>query len=112
MSDSGLYRQYSVYFGEVPDPRLERCKRHELSDIILLSLLAILSGAENWTEVALFGRTHEVALRKVLKLCNGIPSHDTTGRVFSLLDAEKFQAGFMAWARSMMKVEGESRHAA
>ena len=107
MSGSGLHEQFSVFFEDLPDPRPDRCKRHELRDIMLLGLLAILSGAESWTEVELFGRTHEETLRRVLKLSSGIPSHDTIGRVFGLLDAQKFQDGFVAWARSMLKTTGE-----
>lgn len=101
-----LFEELTAFFDSLPDPRLDRCKRHELSDILLLSLFAVLSGADSWTDIELFGKAHKSALRQVLKLPNGVPSHDTIGRVFSLLSARQFEHCFIQWAQSLMQVAG------
>ena len=61
----------------------------------------MICGADNWVEIEEFGKAKEDWFRRFLKLPNGIPSHDTFGRVFSLLDPEQFSACFMDWVRSV-----------
>ena len=70
----------------VPDPRVERSKLHLLSDILFIALCAVIAGAETYTEMASFGKIHFDWFKRFLKLPNGIPSHDTFGRVLSLID--------------------------
>lgn len=85
----------------VPDPRIERHKDHLLSEILAISVLAMLCGAEHFTEFEQFGKAKEEWLRAFLKLPNGIPSHDTFGRVFSLIDPEAFAQRFREWTESL-----------
>ena len=95
-------------FDGLTDPRLERTRLHSLRDIIILSILAVICGADGFVQIEDFGRAKEEWLRKVLDLPNGIPSHDTVGRVFSLLDPEAFAACFMAWVGTVAeRIEGE-----
>jgi hypothetical protein len=75
------------FFDELEDPRLDRTKLHALGDILFITLCAVICGADTWTEVEWFGHNKEEWLRRFLPLVNGIPSHDTFGRVFSRLDA-------------------------
>jgi hypothetical protein len=85
---------FNQFFRSVEDPRLNRQKRDSLLDIIGIDFCAAIAGAESWTEIADFGRAKEDWLRTFLKLPNGIPSHDTFGRVFCLLDPGQFQEAF------------------
>jgi predicted transposase YbfD/YdcC len=96
-----------VYFGDMPDPRvMGRCD-HKLIDIIIVAICAVLSGAETWDEVELFGEEREAWLKRFLDLANGIPSHDTFRRVFSLLDARLFQERFIGWVEQAFQVKRE-----
>ena len=95
-------------FGILEDPRTGHARRHELLDIIVITLCAVICGADNWVEIEEFGKAKEEWFRRFLKLPNGIPSHDTFGRVFGLLDPEQFSACFMDWVRSVSELaQGE-----
>lgn len=73
----------------VADPRMDRSKRHQLVDILVIALCGFLAGCETWVDVELFGSAKQKWLQKFLALPNGIPSHDTFGRVFALLDPQQ-----------------------
>jgi len=88
-----------AHFGGLVDPRVARTRRHELLDIVAIALCAVVCGADSWVDVAAWGETKLDWLRGFLALPNGIPSHDTFGRVFARLDPEQFEACFVAWAR-------------
>lgn len=90
-------------FGTVEDPRVNRQRRHNLLDIIAIAVCAVVGGADSWVDVALFGRSKDAWFRTFLELPNGIPSHDTFGRVFSLLDPVAFQQAFQAWVRAIQQ---------
>ena len=89
------------HFGQIQDPRIDRSKRHKLIDIIIISILAVICGAERWVDIENFGKSKIDWLKSFLELPNGIPSHDTFGRVFSLIDPEEFQMSFQSWVRSI-----------
>ena len=88
-------------FADLEDPRVVGRTAHKLIDIIVVALCAIVCGAEGWVENELFGEAKEDWLRQFLDLPNGIPSHDTFGRVFGQLDAQAFQQGFNRWVKSV-----------
>jgi len=85
--------QFSVHFGAIPDPRAANA-RHDLVEVMFVALAAVLCGAEDCTEMALFARSKLDLLRQVVKLEHGAPSHDTFSRVFRLLAPEPFEAAF------------------
>lgn len=87
-------------FAQVTDPRVERTKGHFLLDIIVIAVCGVICGADNWVEIELWGQENESWLRQFLALPNGIPSHDTLGRVFARLDEPEFQNAFLAWVQS------------
>lgn len=92
-------------FADLPDPRMDRTKRHKLSDIIVLTLCGAICGVDNWVEMERFGRAKEKWFSTFLELPNGIPSHDTFGRVFAALDPDAFRRCFIAWVESLAVVD-------
>ena len=88
------------HFSSLTDPRILLKTRHKLIDIIVITLCAVLAGADEWTEIAEFGRIKEQWFRTFLELPFGIPSHDTFGRVFSMIRPEEFEKCFLDWVRA------------
>lgn len=91
---------------QLTDPRLPRRRKHELIDVLMIAVTALLCGAENFSHMAQFGKAKEAWLRTFLTLANGIPSHDTFRRVFMLLSPEKFSAVFLSWTQSLRRAVG------
>ena len=88
-------------FAEVDDPRRSQARLHALEDILLMATLAVICGADSWTEVELFGRQKQAWLETFLELPHGIPSHDTFGRVFARLDPHQLEGCFARWVQSL-----------
>jgi len=84
-------------FGDLPDARVERRTDHDLLDIVVLTLCAVMSGAAGWDNIEDWGREREVWLRRYLRLRNGIPGHDTIRRVFETLSPMALELRFEAW---------------
>ncbi len=84
------------HFGQVKDPR-NLGVDHFLIEIITIAICAVVCGADDWVEIEQFGQAKEKWLRTFLILPNGIPSHDTFGRVFGLIEPREFQNGFVSW---------------
>ena len=92
------------HFRKVTDPRRDRTKDHKLIDIISIAICAVICGAEGWVDIELFGKSKLPWLKTFLELPNGIPSHDTFGRVFSLIDAQQFQLAFYEWVLAVNEI--------
>jgi DDE_Tnp_1-associated len=89
------------YLSAITDPRVQRTQAHGFHDILMISICALLCGAENFVEFQRFGEAKRAWLAGFLKLPNGIPSHDTFGRVFALLDPRQFSECFTNWTRRL-----------
>jgi predicted transposase YbfD/YdcC len=89
------------YFASVPDPRIQRSQRHPLASVLVLSLCAVVCGADSFVAIEHFGRAREDWLETFLELPNGIPSHDTIGRIFAMLDPKALEEAFRQWAAAM-----------
>lgn len=92
------------HFSKVTDPRKDRTKEHKLIDIIVIAICGVVCGAEGWVDIELYGNSKLHWLSTLLELPNGIPSHDTFGRVFSLIDAQQFQFAFYDWVLAVNEI--------
>ncbi len=90
-------------FADLEDPRDDNA-RHDLHELLLIALCAVLCGGEDCSDMALFGRAKEPFLRRFLRLRHGVPSHDTFSRVFRLLDPEQFRGCFIAFMQRFAKL--------
>ena len=92
------------HFVTLEDPRDPAKRRHKLIDMVVIAIAAVICGADDWVGVAAFGRAKETWFRQFLELPNGIPAHDTFGRVFSLLAPGAFEECFRAWVAAIRQV--------
>ena len=96
-----LRKRVLQYFQQLQDPRVERTKDHSLVAIITIAILAVLSGADGFVAVETYGKAKRAWLETFLDLPHGIPSHDTFGRVFGLLDPQELRNSFLGWVSSI-----------
>lgn len=93
-------------FAELRDPRVQGRCDHQLIDILAITLLAVMCGAEDWPDIEEFGKRRQAWLSTFLRLLNGIPSHDTLRRVFGLLDRKQFAACLFQWTQALHEATG------
>lgn len=97
---------FADYFADLPDPRVDRTKKHRLGDILVIAVCAVIAGADSFREVETFGRAKHAWLKRFLALPNGVPSHDTFNRVFAALDRRAFAAGCARWMAGLAEAVG------
>lgn len=85
------------YLRCLKDPRINRCKRHLLNDIIMMAICAVVAGADTWKDIATFARRRKDWFQRFLELPNGIPSQHTFRRTFDRLDPLALQKGLVKW---------------
>jgi len=93
-------------FVTIPDPRQAWKVEHDLVELLVVAVNAVLVGADTFVEIELWAKEKIEWLRKYLRLANGIPSHDTFGRLFGLIDAKAFEAAFRRWVSGILPVLG------
>lgn len=96
------------HFSSIPDPRLNRRKQHKLSDIFFITLCASICGANDWVAVEMFGKAKREWFTELLGLENGIPSHDTFGNVFAVIDTQMFSECFSRWVADLTELSDEN----
>lgn len=94
------------HFARLKDPRRAHRRLHLLQDIIVIALCATIANAQDWQDIATFGRKRERWLRRFLPLPHGIPSHDTFERVFDRLNPGAFQSCFRSWVQAVQQALG------
>ena len=93
------------HFSELPDPRKPRGIRHELSDIVIISILAVICGANTYSQIHQYALAQEGWLSTFLRLPSRIPSQDTFERIFAILNPEAWQAKFLQWTKQSALTE-------
>ena len=101
-----LRKSVLSHFQHLQDPRVERTKEHSLVAIITIAILAVLSGANGFVGIQTYGKAKQAWLETFLDLPHGIPSHDTFGRVFAVLDPIELQNSFLGWIGSITEKLG------
>jgi hypothetical protein len=94
------------YLRRLKDPRINRCKRHLLIDIITMAVCAVIGEADTWKDVVIFARRRKQWFQRFLELPNGIPSHHTFERVFDRLDPQALQQGLIEWLHCISETIG------
>lgn len=109
VADIGCIQQSLVeHFSDIKDPRVERTKKHQLTDILVIAILAIIAGGQGWEDMENYGISKQQWLEEFLALPNGIPSDDTFRRVFEFIDPEALNRCFLRWVETLItKMGGE-----
>jgi hypothetical protein len=97
-----LQASFSTYFDDLPDPRVERTKQHLLKDILVITILAVIAGADGWEDIENYGISKQKWLEEFLELPNGIPSDDTFRRVFEKLNPKALEQKLSQWLQQIM----------
>ena len=96
------------HFEDVPDPRFAKGVRHSLRTILTIAFVATICGADEWTEIEEFGKDKLRLFQDTFGVAQrGVPSHDTFGRFFAILEPKAFQECFLAWIKSMTDIAGQ-----
>ena len=97
-----LQGSLSSYFDDVPDPRVNRTKRHLLKDILVIAIWSTIAGGDGWEDMENYGISKQQWLQKFLDLPNGIPSDDTWRRVFEKLDPKVWEQKLTQWVKQLI----------
>ncbi len=95
------------HFSDLEDPRIDRRKLYTVSEILLLTLCAVIAGCDGWADIEAYGKAKAPFLRRYLSYDNGTPSDDTLRRFFRALDPNSFRQRFIAWAQTLTTVDGQ-----
>jgi predicted transposase YbfD/YdcC len=109
VADIGSIQQSLVeHFSDIKDPRVDRTKKHQLTDILVIAILAVIAGAQGWEDIENYGISKQQWLEEFLVLPNGIPSDDTFRRVFEFINPEELNRCFLRWVETLVtKMGGE-----
>ncbi len=94
------------HFSSVTDPRIQKKIKHKLIDIITITICASICGANDWVSVAHYGQSKMDWFKSFLELKNGIPSHDTFGNIFSVLQIDEIESCFLSWIQTISEMTG------
>lgn len=92
-------------FGNIPDPRVQGRCMYPLLEVMTIAICAALAGSETWVDIETFGNSKKAWLAQFLELKHGIPSHETFGNVFAMIDSDAFQRSFVRWVQGVFTVQ-------
>ncbi|MGL4826204.1 MAG: ISAs1 family transposase, partial [Vibrionaceae bacterium] len=101
-----MSQTFLQHFAYISDPRIERCKKHNLLDILFLAISAVMSGSEGWEDIEDFGHIKLDWLRQYRPFEAGIPRHDTIARVICRLKPAEIEKAFQSWISSLIAETG------
>lgn len=101
--DSTIHEHFSTLI----DPRVDRTQKHPFINVLFIAVCGVICGADSWVAIERYGKSKTQWLSNFLDLSEGIPSHDTFGRVFAALDIEAFGACFCSWVAALTHTESE-----
>lgn len=107
MKGSEALELFEKHFNEVKDQRKGQGQLHPLHNIFVISVLAVICGADDFIEIELFGKSKYSFLSKILDLKHGIPSHDTFGRVLAAINPNEFRKCFISWVDSLREIAND-----
>lgn len=94
-------------FAQLPDPRVERTRKHSIESILFLCVCAVVCGANDLVAIERFGVARRAFLERFVEFASGIPSHDTIGRVLAKLDPAALEALFARWMRAVAEATNQ-----
>ncbi len=101
-------QEWTSFFEPLEDPRGKQGREHDFLSIVMIAILATIAGAEGWDDIELYAESHQVWLKELLELRNGVPHADTYRRVFALINPEFLQNCFLDWVRQIVtQTKGE-----
>jgi predicted transposase YbfD/YdcC len=103
-SKRSIMADLMTHFSRITDKRKPNGLRHKLLDIIVIAICGIICGADDWVMIEYFGNAKREWFETFLELPHGIPSHDTFGKVFALIDPKEFQASFLDWVHEIADI--------
>lgn len=108
MSNNAIAEGLLTHFEDLPDPRAAKGVRHSLRTILTIAFVATICGADEWTEIEQFGKDKLSLFQNTFGVAQrGVPSHDTFGRFFAILQPSAFQACFLSWIKSITAIVGQ-----
>lgn len=96
-------QEWVSFFKTLEDPRGKQGREHDFLSIVMITILAVIAGAEGWDDIELYAESHQVWLEELLELKNGVPHADTYRRVFALINPESLQSRFLSWVKQIVK---------
>ena len=106
LTEAEVIESIIACLAEVADPRVAGRTWSPLDEVLVMAFIAAWCGADDWEGVTAIAEEHQAWFRKFLPLENGVPSHDTFGRVFSLIDPENVTGKMIDWIKTFRETSG------